>query len=155
MSSQSIRINLSKDRKGKIKVKVNGSRKEKGLGMQKRKKMWHHKRSLMQLDKDMDHNSRLQHRGDGTGQLECSTCSKEHLKGYQEHFKGYCRQTQGGRPQIYSAQEAQTVGDFGQSVSRIYVALDNRDTDHQVSIIEMEEVHAKFWLVQLATSTNK
>jgi len=47
MNRQSIRMNLSKDGKGKIKVKVNGSRKEKGLRIQKRKKMWHHKRISM------------------------------------------------------------------------------------------------------------
>ena len=97
-------------------------------------------------------------------------------------------QNQGVMPQIYSAQEAQTIGEVGQSIPRIYAALDNIQADHQASIIEMEgklcdqvvsilidprsnysyvnpdpmdkcglnkEVHAKYWLVQLATSTKK
>jgi len=32
----------------------------------------------------------------------------------------------------------QTIRDIGQSVSRIYVALDNRQEDHQASIIEID-----------------
>jgi len=61
MNNQSLRINLNKDGKGRIriKVRVNGSRKEQGLRMQKRKKMWHHKRSSMQLYMDMDHNKNI------------------------------------------------------------------------------------------------
>jgi len=49
MNIQSIRMNLNKDGNGRIRIKerVNGSRKEQGLRMQKRNKMWHHKRSSM------------------------------------------------------------------------------------------------------------
>ena len=55
-------MNLSKDGKGRIriKVRVNGSRKEQGLRMQDRKKMGHQKRNLMHLDKDMDHVSSIE-----------------------------------------------------------------------------------------------
>jgi len=77
------------------------------------------------------HASQQQHRGDGTGWLECWTCDKEHPK-------RDCPHNQGGRPQIYSAQEVQVVGDVGQSISCIYATLDNRQADHQASIIEMD-----------------
>ena len=53
-------MNLSKDGKGRTKVKVNGSLREQGLRMQRGKKIWHHKRSLMQLDRDMGHNNNIE-----------------------------------------------------------------------------------------------
>lgn len=49
-------MNLNKVGKGKTKVKV-GSLREQGLKMHKRKKMWHHKRGSMQLDRGMGHNN--------------------------------------------------------------------------------------------------
>jgi len=97
-------------------------------------------------------------------------------------------QHQGGRPKIYSVQEAQTIGDVGQSIPHIYATMENEQEKHQESIIEMDcklcdqfisilidhgsnysyvspdlvdncglnkELHAKSWLVQLATGTNK
>ena len=57
-------------------------------------------------------------KGDDTGWLECWTCGKEHLK-------RDCPQNQGGRIEIYNAQEAQTVEDVGNSIPRIYTTLDN------------------------------
>lgn len=45
---------------------------------------------------------------------------------------------QGGRHQIYSAQEVQTFGDVGKIIPRIYATVDNMQVDHQASIIEME-----------------
>ena len=45
---------------------------------------------------------------------------------------------QGGRPQIYSAQEVQTIRDVGQSIHRIYATLDNRKAKHYASSIEMD-----------------
>ena len=60
-----------------------------------------------------------QHRGEGTGQLECWTCGKKHLK-------RYCLQHQGGMPKIYNAQEVQTVWDVGQSIPHIYAAKNNK-----------------------------
>jgi len=56
MNSQSIRMNLSKDGRGKTKVKVNGSLRGQGLCMQMRKRMWHHKISLMHLNRDTGQN---------------------------------------------------------------------------------------------------
>ncbi len=41
-------------------------------------------------------------------------------------------------PRIYSAHEAQTVGDVGLRIPRIYAALGNRKTNHRTSIIEMD-----------------
>jgi len=63
--------------------------------------------------------------------LEFWTCGEEQLIiDFPQH--------QGGRPKIYSAQEAQTVGDVGQSIPCIYVAVENRQAEHQTSIIEMD-----------------
>lgn len=53
-------MNLRKDRKGKTKVKVNGSLGEQGLRMHMGKKIWHHERGLMQLDMDMGHNNLIE-----------------------------------------------------------------------------------------------
>jgi len=71
--------------------------------------------------------------GGGRETLECCycICSKDHHK---KDFTLY----QGGRPQIYSAQEVQIVGYVGKRFSQIYETLDNRQADHEVSIIEME-----------------
>jgi len=55
MKNQSIRMNLSMDGKERIKVKVNGSLRGQGLYMQMRKRMWHHKRDLMQQHRFMCH----------------------------------------------------------------------------------------------------
>lgn len=77
------------------------------------------------------HGSQQQNIGDGIGQLECCTCGKEHLK-------RDCLQNQGVRPHIYSAQEAQKVGDIGQSIPWIYAALDNKQAEHQATVIEMD-----------------
>ena len=49
----------------------------------------------------------------------------------QEGFPLY----QGGRPQIYSAQEAYIVGDVGHNIPHIYVDVDNIQVDHQASNI--------------------
>jgi len=68
------------------------------------------------------HGSQQEHKGDGTRWLECWTYHKEHLNiNYP--------QNKGGRPKIYIAQEAYTIGDVGQSVPRIYATLDNKQVD--------------------------
>lgn len=46
---------------------------------------------------------------------------------------------QGGRPQIYSVEEVQTVGDVSHKIPHTYATLDNRKMDNQASIIQMEE----------------
>ena len=62
--------------------------------------------------------------------MRCWTCGGD-------HHKRYCPQYQGVRPQIYSVHEALIIGDVGQRVPHIYAALDNKQEDHQTSIIEM------------------
>lgn len=49
-------MNLIMDGREKKKVEVNGSLRGQGLNMQMGKKIWHHKRSLTQLDRNMGHN---------------------------------------------------------------------------------------------------
>ena len=56
----------------------------------------------------------------------------------KEHLKKDSPSYQGGSPYIYCAQEAQTIGDAGQSIPCIYAVLDNKQTYHQASIIDME-----------------
>jgi len=53
-------MTINKDGKGRTKVKVNNSGKEQGLRMQKRNKMWHHKRGSIQLNRDMGHSSSIE-----------------------------------------------------------------------------------------------
>ena len=173
-------MNLKKDGKGKTKVKVNGSLREQGLKTQMGKKN-------MALQKKFNaarqgHGSQQQqHRGEGTGRLECWTSGEEHLR------RDFC-QNQGSRPKIYNAQEGQIVGDVGQSIPHIYVSVDNIQGEHQAFITEMDgkicdqviyilidprsnysyfsldlvdkcglskELHVESWLVQLATGTKK
>jgi len=119
-----------------------------------RKKMWHHKRGSMQLDRDMGHNNSIKVR------------------------------VLVSRPHIYSAHDTQHLGDVGQSVPRIYATLDDKHVGHQASIIDMDgklcdqlismlidlgsnysyvspklvdtrglskELHVESWLVKLAT----
>lgn len=50
-------MNLNMDGKKRTKAKVNVSLRGQGLRMQMIKKIWHHKRDLMQLDRDMGDNS--------------------------------------------------------------------------------------------------
>ena len=117
MNNQSVRMNLRKDGREKTKVKVNGSLRGQGsLHV-------YEKENMAQKNKfnagRQGHESQQQHRGVGTGRLECWTCGKEHLK-------RDCPQNQGVRHQIYSAQEVQTIGDVGQSIPCIYETVDNR-----------------------------
>jgi hypothetical protein len=39
---------------------------------------------------------------------------------------------------IYNVQEATTVNDMAKSMPRIYVAMYNKQVDHQASMVEME-----------------
>jgi len=57
MSNKSIRINLKMDGKENKKVEVNGSLRGKGLNMHMGRKIWNHKRDLMQLGKVMGLNN--------------------------------------------------------------------------------------------------
>lgn len=64
-------------------------------------------------------------------QSQCWICGKDHTK---NDFLS-CH---GRRPQNYSGQGVQAVGVVGQSIPQIYVEFDNKQEDHQASIIEME-----------------
>ena len=72
-----------------------------------------------------------QNKGSGREPSKCQTCCGDHCK-------KDCPMYQVGRPQIYSSQESQTIGDVSQSIPWIYAAVDNRQVEHQSSIIEME-----------------
>lgn len=60
MSSQSVRMNLNKGGREETMVKVNGILRGQGLRMKMRKKIWYHKRRLMQLDRDMIRSSNIE-----------------------------------------------------------------------------------------------
>ena len=57
MNKKSIRMSLIKDGKEKTWLKVNGILREKDLKMERRKKMWHLKISLMRIDRGMGCNN--------------------------------------------------------------------------------------------------
>ena len=63
--------------------------------------------------------------------MPCWTCGGDHCK-------RDCAQYQSGWTKIYSVKEAQTVGDVGQSIPHIYVALVNIHAFNQASIIDMD-----------------
>jgi hypothetical protein len=63
--------------------------------------------------------------------LKCWGCGEEHLLRGCSH-----RQQNPGR--VYNIQEATTVNDVARSLPQIYVALDNRQDDHQDSMMDME-----------------
>ena len=62
-------------------------------------------------------------RGDDRAPLQCWICGKDHRK---MDFPQY----QGGRTHIYSAQEAQKIGDVGHNIPWTYVVMDSRKEDH-------------------------
>jgi hypothetical protein len=63
--------------------------------------------------------------------LKCWGCGEEHLLRDCPH-----RQQNSWR--IYNVQEATTVNDVARSVPQIYASLDNKQDDHQASVVEME-----------------
>ena len=66
--------------------------------------------------------------------LQCCICGKDHRKREYPQYRG-------GIPQIYSAQKAQKFGDVGHSIPLIYAVVDNKQEDHQASIIDMDGKH--------------
>ena len=63
--------------------------------------------------------------------LKCWGCGEEHLL-------RDCLHRQQNNRRIYNIQEATTVNDVAQSMSQIYAAVDNKQADHQASVVEME-----------------
>ena len=72
-----------------------------------------------------------QDKADGGKPLRCCTYGGG-------HHRIDCPQNQGGLSQIYSAQEAYTVGDISHSIHEIYGMVDNRQVYHYKSIIKVE-----------------
>jgi len=69
-----------------------------------------------------------QNKVNGIKTFRCLSYSGDHCR---RDFPSH----QSGRPHIYSSQEAQTVGDVGQSIPWIYAAADKRQVDHEAYII--------------------
>jgi hypothetical protein len=63
--------------------------------------------------------------------LKCWGCGEEHLL-------RDCLHRQQNSRRIYNIQEATTVNDVARSVPQIYAALDNKQANNQVSVVEME-----------------
>jgi hypothetical protein len=49
-----------------------------------------------------------------------------------------CQHRQHNNRRVYNVQEATTVNDVARSMPQIYATLDNRQADHQASLVEME-----------------
>ena len=63
--------------------------------------------------------------------LKCWVCGEEHL------LRDFLHRQQNSR-RIYNIQESTTVNDVARSVPQIYASLDNKQDDHQTSVVEME-----------------
>jgi hypothetical protein len=63
--------------------------------------------------------------------LKCLGCEEEHLL-------RDCPHRQHNNVGVYNIQEATIVNDVARSLPKICVALDNRQVDHQASMVEME-----------------
>jgi hypothetical protein len=63
--------------------------------------------------------------------LKCWGCGEEHLL-------RDCPHRQQNSRRVYNIQEATTINDVARSMPRIYATLDNKQADHQVSVVEME-----------------
>ena len=58
-------------------------------------------------------------------------------RGEEHMLRDYPHRKQDTR-RVYNVQEATTVNDVARSMPQIYVALDNRQDDHQASVVDME-----------------
>ena len=63
--------------------------------------------------------------------MECWKCGEKHLRRHRT-------QNQGDSPKLYSAQEAETLGDVGPSIPCVYAVVDSKQAKNQASIIEMD-----------------
>jgi hypothetical protein len=63
--------------------------------------------------------------------LKCWGCGEEHLL-------RDCPHRQQNNRRVYNIQEATTVNDVARSMPWIYAAVDNKQADHQASVVEME-----------------
>jgi hypothetical protein len=63
--------------------------------------------------------------------LKCCLCGEEHLL-------RDCPHRQHNSRRFYNIQEATTVNDVARSMPQIYETLDNKQADHQASVVDME-----------------
>jgi hypothetical protein len=63
--------------------------------------------------------------------LKCWGCREEHL------LRDFPHRQQNSR-RVYNIQEATTINDVARSMPHIYAAMDNKQADHQASVVEME-----------------
>jgi hypothetical protein len=63
--------------------------------------------------------------------LKCCSCGEEHLLRDCPHRKHKSRR-------VYNIQEAITINDVARSMPQIYAVVDNKQADHQDSVVEME-----------------
>jgi hypothetical protein len=63
--------------------------------------------------------------------LKCWGCGEEHMQRDCPHRKQDNRR-------VYNIHEATIINDVARSMPQIYAALDNRQFDHQASVVEME-----------------
>jgi hypothetical protein len=63
--------------------------------------------------------------------LKCWGCKEEHL------LRDFAQRQQSSR-RFYNIQEAITVNDVARSMPWIYAAMDNKQADHQASMVDME-----------------
>jgi hypothetical protein len=63
--------------------------------------------------------------------LKCWGCGEEHLLRDFPH-------RQHNNRRVYNIQEATTVNDVARIMPQIYAAMDNKQADHQASVMEME-----------------
>jgi CRISPR/Cas system-associated protein Cas10 (large subunit of type III CRISPR-Cas system) len=63
--------------------------------------------------------------------LKCWGCGEERLL-------RDCPHRQQNSRRAYNIQEATTINDVARSMPQIYAALDNKQVDHQASVVEME-----------------
>jgi hypothetical protein len=61
--------------------------------------------------------------------LKCWGCGEEHLL-------RDCPHRQQNNRRVYNVQEATTVNDVARSMPQIYAALEDRQADHQASVVE-------------------
>jgi hypothetical protein len=70
------------------------------------------------------------------GPLQCWGCGEPHLLRDFPHRKHDNRK-------VYNVQEETIVNDVARSVPRIYAAIENRQADHQASVVELEGIITK------------
>jgi hypothetical protein len=63
--------------------------------------------------------------------LKCWGCGEEHL------LRDYPHRQKNSR-RVYNIQEATTVNDMAKSMPWIYAFVDNKQADHQASVVDME-----------------